>query len=305
MGPYGGALSATGGRYFKKAAGFKSSGRISYKGRIPMQRMLVALVLVLVAAVCGLGAWVFELSAEVDGATRRAATDPAPNRGVSVAEAAESTRVQALENELAKLRGDVRGLRIQLENAERVAEAARRAAGSNGGAEGGEPPAYGTLPEGGDPFADPERDASGEFVITDEAEAYFLAVQERVQRRRRIDGMVRNVMRRVERLATRGEIAALPADRMAEVEKTIRKYVLAGDDLVTSYVREPDATKQALTAEQRRDQLAAERTQLVEQAQRDLVPLVGEVDAVKVAEESLQNPWGLRRDRGLGGTGRR
>jgi len=270
-----------------------------------MQRMLVSLVLALVGAVCLLGAWVFKLSGEVDAASRRVATDSAPTRGVTVAEAGESARVLALESELAKVRGDVRGLRIQLENAERAAaDAARRAAGSSAGAEGGEP-AYGALPEGGDPLAEHPRDEAGEFVITDEAEDYFLAVQERVQRRRRIDGMVRNVMRRVERLASRGEIAALPADRMAEVEKTIRKYVIAGDDLVTSYVREPDEAKQVLTAEQRRDQLAAERTQLVQQAQRDLVPLVGEVDAAKVAEESLQNPWGLRRDRGLGGTGRR
>ncbi|MHC4164874.1 MAG: hypothetical protein ACYSUM_22395, partial [Planctomycetota bacterium] len=83
----------------------------------------------------------------------------------------------------------------------------------------------------------------------------------------------------------------------AKVEGVLRRYVEAGDDLISRYLREPSEDIKALSLNDRRQQLAGDRDQLVEQAALELAPLVGAADATTVAEASLQSPWGRRPER--------
>jgi hypothetical protein len=153
----------------------------------------------------------------------------------------------------------------------------------------------GPLPEDtGDarPFLDdPSRDEAGEFDITEEDEEYFVAIQKRIERKRRVTGLTRNVMRRIDRMVEKGEIGTVDASVRAEIEQTVRSFVAAGDDIVTRYVREPVET---LSPDERKNRMSDERDKLVAEAQAALTPLVGEQDAVAVAQASLQNPWGVR-----------
>jgi hypothetical protein len=254
-----------------------------------MQRLLVWLVLVLFVAVGGLVIAVIDARREIGYAASRQATPARPAAPEPDPAAAE--REAARQRELQRLRDEVAGLRRELR--ERPV-APSPAPGGGGAGEGGDAPVYvqpGTRP----------RDANGELLVTDEDVAYFLKVQERADRQRRVDGMVRGVMLRIDRIAARGEIQPLPDDRRREVETVLRKYVLAGDELSGRYLRSPDEETRGLTAEQRRAELGAQRSQLVAAAQKELEPILGVADAAKIAEESLQRPWGLRSERRLGG----
>lgn len=120
-------------------------------------------------------------------------------------------------------------------------------------------------------------------------------MQEKVLRSQRIDSQAKSAMLRVDRMAQRGEIALLAADRRAEVEAVLRRVISQGDDLTQKLLRSPTEEVAGLTGEQRRDELAQARTQLLAAAQSELEPIVGGDDAKKIAEESLQRPWGLGR----------
>jgi hypothetical protein len=137
------------------------------------------------------------------------------------------------------------------------------------------------------------RDATGEFLITEEDVAYYAKVQERVTRKQSIDGQVRGIMMRLDRFAERGEIQPLAPERRQDVERVLRRYVEAGHDLNVRFAR-PSEEARELTNEQRREEITSQRTQLVAAAQADLEPILGAADAAKVAEESLQRTWGLR-----------
>jgi len=145
-----------------------------------------------------------------------------------------------------------------------------------------------------EPAAAHPRDASGAFIITDEDVAFFAEVERHVERQKRIDGMTWGVMLRIDRLADRGKIGPLAADRRREVEAVMRKWVARGDDLLTRYVRSPGEELRSLSPEQRRDELATARSDIVAAAQSAMEPILGVEDAAKVVEESLQRPWGLR-----------
>jgi hypothetical protein len=153
----------------------------------------------------------------------------------------------------------------------------------------------GPLPEeSGDarPFLDgPTRNEAGEFDITEEDEEYFAAIQKRIERKRRVTGLTRNVMRRIDRMVDKGEIGTVDESVRAEIEQTVRSFVASGDDIVTRYVRNPVET---LSPDERKTRMSDERDKLVAEAQSALTPLIGEQDAALVAQASLQNPWGVR-----------
>jgi len=269
--------------------------------------MLVFLVLILLVAVAGLGLFSLHLYDEIgrQTLTRRPATGP--SRGVAGDES-DLDRIVALESRTTELARANDQLRTRLEEAERSLRAAREAfartlrAVQSGATPGdtdpgaGDPNATGSGLNVGGPH---EFDEHGQPVVTAEDEEFFLAVQQRVERRRRIDGMTRNVMRRVDRLVDRGEIGRLTPDIRAAVEERVKRYVAAGDDLVTRYVRDPTPEIEGMSRDDRNRSMTEERDKLVADAQRELEPLVGDSDASMIADVSLQNPWGLRvsRDR--------
>ena len=263
-----------------------------------MQRMLTGLVVVLAAFVGILGIAVLNLWSDISALQSRRGSEGSGSRGLVVQEGPDSIRVKELEGRVTTLQREIGHLRNSVRAARNDAAAAvarRDDDDRDDRLDGPSSDIVLTAP-------DRQKDGAGKFLISEEDEDFFIAIQDRVQRRRRIDGMTRNVMRRVDRLASRGEIQALPDDRREVVEKTIRKYVVAGDDLVTTYVRDPVERIRGMTSEERRDMLANERSDLVAAAQQDLVPLLGEIDAAKVAEQSLQSPWGgRRRNSGLKG----
>jgi len=235
---------------------------------------------------------VYDMQDTITPQHRAGTVDRTVTHGTPTIVAADDKRLAALERRIDSLNREINRL---------------RARPSVRPASGGTPSPDRTNPGNSGTLATPTADATGAFNITPEDEAYFAAVQERIQYRRRIDGMAQNVMRRVERLATRGEIGALDEPTKEKLKLLVHGYVTSSDALANRYLRKPDADMKAKTNEERRDLMAAERDRLVEVARQELVPLVGAVDAEKVAKETIQSPWGLRyRNRtGAGGSPRR
>lgn len=254
-----------------------------------MQRLLTVLVLVLLVAVAALGVAVYELKDAGPSASRqppvaRPSALPELDSAAEARAAEQDRKIRELLDKVASLDRQIRSRPVTSETPS--------GAGGGGVGEGG-PPAIVAAP-GVRP-----RDATGNLVITAEDVEFFSKVQEHVLRQQRIDNQVRGVMLRVDRMAGRGEILPLAADRRADVERVLRKYVAAGDDLTARYLRSPDEEVSQLSSEQRREELTQARTELVAAAQGELDPVLGPDDAKKIADEALQRPWGLGR------TGRR
>jgi hypothetical protein len=256
-----------------------------------MQRLLIGLVLFLTASVGVLAVSVYNLSGEIQASVRRSGSLP-PRDPVTAG--VPPARVETLEQRMARVVGELDKLQRDWQRLEREAAAARarNAATPRDTADGETPPvASGNL----DP-ADRPREADGDFVITDEDEAFFVALQKRVERRRRIEGMTKNVMRRVESLEKKGEIQQLTDEARAKLERVLHRYVVAGDDLVTRYVRDPDEQAKELTPEQKRDEMATARENMVAEAMVDLEALLGQADATTVGERCLRAYGGWRRN---------
>jgi hypothetical protein len=244
-----------------------------------MQRLLVGLVLVLLVAVAALGIAVYNLD------DPRPARETAATRSTPVPDPAAAAREAELERTLQLLKDELASVKRQLSERPAAIKVSPVPVTSGGGGtgEGGFVSAPGVRP----------RDAEGQLVITEEDAEFFQKVQEKVLRQQRVDSQTKSAMLRVDRMAGRGEIQPLAADRRAEIEKVLRRYVMAGDDVTARLLRSPEDG--GLTAEQRRDELTQARSQLLAGAQTDLEPILGVDDAKKVAEESLQRPWGLGR----------
>ncbi len=264
-----------------------------------MQKMLTWLVVGLTLAVGVLGVFTFKLYMDGGPSGMRLSPATPPPRAALVGEGADGARIEALERRLAalQLEYDAQKRRLTiLANAAEAASAVPREPGASPAEHGADGPP--------DPHAfasglNPRRGPDGAFEITREEEDYYIALKERVEVRTRIDQQTKSVMSRIERLAGRGEIGALPGPTRDRVEGIVRGFVAAGDDLVVRYLRSPSAEIAALGPEQRRDAMMRDRDELVQRAKSALEPVVGAADAAKVAEESLQNPWGLRgRDSG-------
>jgi hypothetical protein len=258
-----------------------------------MQRMLTGLVLLLLIAVLVLALYVSSLSDRVDAATARQSTASRPVASYPDPEAA--AREAERDRRLSQIQSELATLRREVKERPQTTVLPPPDDGEGGGAgEGGNEPVY--TPPGQRP-----RDANGEFVITEEELAYFNELQQRAAREQRIDGTIRGVMIRIDRLVSRGAIQALPDDRRREIEKVLRKYVTAQDDLSQRVIRSPVDEMRDLTPEQRRDELTTGRTQLAAAAQAELEPIVGVGEAQAITEEALQRPWGLMRgSRALG-----
>ena len=263
-----------------------------------MQRMLVGLVLFLTVVVGILGVVVLDLAGEVDD--RRVTRPSVAVRPSEPGSTVHASRVQTLEDRMAGLLRAIDKLKVRTERAENEARAARtearraRKALAAAGVEGPLDPDPSATGTGTGLDGDRGLNEDGTFQVTEQDMDYFLAVQRRVERKRRIAGMTRNVMRRIDRMADKGEISALSDDLRGKVEETIHSFVAEGDDLVTRYIRQPDAEVEAMSADERRERMTEVRDRIVAEAQRALEPLIGNQDAGIVAENSLQNPWGVR-----------
>lgn len=249
-----------------------------------MQRLLVGLVLVLLVAVATLGIAVYKLG---DNAATAARQPPATRPALPPHDPAAAAREAEFERRITLLQDELTAVKRELRSRREIPAASPLPSGSGGGGmgEGGLVAAPGVRP----------RDANGHLVVTEEDAEFFAKVQERVLRQQRIDSQARSAMLRVDRMAQRGEIQPLAEDRRREVELVLRKFISAGDDLSARLLRSPDEEVRGLTSEQRRDELTQARSQLLAAAQQDLEPMLGVDDARKIAEESLQRPWGLGR----------
>jgi hypothetical protein len=247
-----------------------------------MQKMLTGLVLVLTVLVGALGVAVLNLSDQVSTASRRGtvvarkgAEEPALNRD----------EIEKLLRQIDKLSRDLQTVRG--EQRKTAAALARRLARGDGDS-------IGTGNGGGRIDNDPDSPGSpapglprGE--VSEEDEAWYTAVKESVDRKRRINGQLTNTMRRIERLAASGAINVLPEDQKADIEKIVLNYVTSADDLLTRYVRKPSEALKALPGEQRREAMKKDRDDIVKEAELALAPLLGDADTETVVERTLRS----------------
>lgn len=258
-----------------------------------MQRMLVGLVVILTAAVGALG--VATVNLYLDGGSQPSARQPVPAR-TAAAEAVDARRFQVLEERLAAMRDENEVQQRRIAELDRLVARLREQPSS--GSTSAEPsPGGGPGLDGAATYpwtTGRERDASGNFIVTPEDEAFVEEVQRRIRERQRVEGMTRNAMSRLDRLARTGEMAEIPAEKRGKVEEIVRKYVLASDAVVNRFLRSPDEAERALGAEERRDRVQDERVVLSADLQRDLEPLLGAEDARRAADTVIAPTGGAR-----------
>lgn len=258
-----------------------------------MQRMLVAIVLVLLVGVAYLGLSLSDLSSEVEQERLARSRDAREDERRPPEREPDSDRVLRLEKKLAdsaqvnrRLTRDFGKLKARVSELNRLMAIRSTSPSGNGDSVTpvGEPR----------PQLEVKRDEGGNFVVTDEEMAYFRAVQAKIDRRRRIDGQTRNYLRRIDSLVSRSEIGEIPPEKRAELETVLKKFVTLNDDLVTAYVRQPTDAVRALGDDEKREQLSAERQKFSDKAKRALEDLLPAEDVGKVSERVFTNPWGLK-----------
>ena len=258
-----------------------------------MQRMLVAIVLVLLVGVAYLGLSLSELSSQVEQERLARSRESREDERRPAAREPDSDRVVRAEKKLADVQAENRRLKRDFSDLKsRVSELQRLMAMRSV-----DSPGTNTAPvttgEGRD-VPTGTRDEAGNWVISEEEMEYFRAVQTKIDRRRRITGQTRNYMRRIESLVSRNEIAEISDEKKAQVETVLNKFVTLNDDLVTAYVRQPTEAVKGLDDTERREQLAAERQKYSDRAKRALEEILPPEDVAKVSERVFTNPWGLR-----------
>jgi len=259
-----------------------------------MQRLLVLLSLGLLVAVIGLWMSYSGLADEFERdklarsrEAREEEREPAADTGPA------PRKLDLLEKRILDARDENDALKKKVSRLEtQVAELTRIAATPRESAPG--PPSFDGPTAGPGLPTEIKRDESGAFVITQEEMDYVRAVQARIDRERRIEGQTRNYMRRIDSLAARGEIQAIPDAKKADVEAVLRRFVTKNDDLVTTYVREPAPSVERLTDDERRTQLSSQREKFGEEAKRALGEILPREDIPSIAERVFTNPWGLR-----------
>lgn len=262
-----------------------------------MQRMLVALSLVLVVAVAYLGLSLSDLSSRVEQERRARARDTRDDvRPAAVSDDPSTRKLALLEKRLNDARDENASLKSSLARLERqLSELTRQVALAASNAPGDPPPDGATQPYAGPALpTEIRRDEKGEFVISQEEMDYIRAVQAKIDRERRIEGQTRNYLRRIDSLVTRKDIDEIPAEKRAQLEKVLRHFVTLNDDLVTAYVRDPSDAIKNLDEATKRDQLSAQREKYAQQAKAALAEVLPPGDVAKVAERVFTNPWGLR-----------
>jgi len=263
-----------------------------------MERMLIGLVLFLTVAVGALGVALFNLDDKVSLSTRR--VGGSGSRTVAVEDPGTAAHIEKLEGRIDRLLKEVEGLRRrQRQNSTALARAAARGRGGSKGTDGDTK----RVEEDPDSLSRPARDAEGVAVSVAD-EAWYVAVKDSVDRKRRISGQLANMMRRIDRLGESSTIQSVPQHQRAAVEKVLRRFVTSNDDLLTQYLRKPSAELSALTATQRRDALNEERERVVTLAQQALEPLLGAEDTATVVDRTLKSRRVFRGRRSANGRGR-
>ncbi|MDH3592017.1 MAG: hypothetical protein OER88_09070 [Planctomycetota bacterium] len=251
-----------------------------------MQRLLVGLILVLTAAVAGLWISYSDLRDDLDARINRRSSGTA--REAPGKDGASLAQVKKLETRVANMMAQMDQMRAETDRMKRRKPVRVERASASGNGDATATP---------DPNLDTRinRDGEGGFVISEEDEEYFMAIQKRVERRRRLDGMTRNLMRRVDRLVRNNEIPTIQDADRPKVENAIRTYVEANDDIVTRFVREPPEDIKSLTPEQRREQLNSERDKIAVETQQALAGVVGADAAALITERTVTRSSSVRR----------
>lgn len=254
-----------------------------------MQKMLVILVLALTGAVAILSFSVYSLSSDLDGlrlsqgrsrlrTQPRRDLDPAP---VPTSSSVDQRELQSLRIKVSDLSSKYGQVRQQLDRT-----LARLAA-------------YKVRDEDGEGFEEPDgaplpgrsRGTDGNWDISADEIEYAIALQKKVDRKRRLDSMVRSVTRRLDGLIEKGELEAIPEEQRERFDDTVARYLTASDDLMTRYFREPTEEIRALEAKDRRELLKTEREALQTQAQTDLGALLSGEQAETVADAMFRRGW--------------
>ncbi len=139
-------------------------------------------------------------------------------------------------------------------------------------------------------------DAEGKFAISEEEIAYAIQLQKQVDRHRRLGGMVRSVMRRIDYMLKRGELAAMEEEERSKVDNVVSKYMTESDDLMTHYFREPGPNVREMEATARRALLKTEREQLQTEAAAEINQLLSDDRGTKIAEAMFYRNWSNRRE---------
>jgi polyhydroxyalkanoate synthesis regulator phasin len=139
------------------------------------------------------------------------------------------------------------------------------------------------------------------FDVSEAEMDYFTAVQRQVERRRRIDANTSNTVRRIERLVSRGEIAAIAEESKPAVEAIVRRFSVSQEDLMNRYLRQPTGSLESLGHQERRDLHRQELEKVLVTIRQDLAGIVGEADAAKISDSTLASPWGVRNNPRLAG----
>ncbi|MEE8104216.1 MAG: hypothetical protein V3T86_01625 [Planctomycetota bacterium] len=133
--------------------------------------------------------------------------------------------------------------------------------------------------------------ANRDSVITDQEIDRAIALQKQVDRRRRLRGMVRSVMRRLDNMIKRDEMAPLEIDEHNLVEAVILKYMAASDDLMTLYFREPGWGIREMGPSFRRALLKTEREKLQADAAVEVNELLEDDRGTKIAKAMFYRNW--------------
>jgi hypothetical protein len=250
-----------------------------------MQRMLVGLVLFLTLAVGVMAILMLDLQDRVDSVSgTRPGTAPARRTGGGDA---HPIQVSTLEARIDSLLKQIEELRKEQRNT--VSLLSRTPTTSTKSTE--RIPAEVTTEPG---LAGAERHA-GDIRVTEQDEAFYLAVKESVDRKRRIEAQVDNTMRRIDRLAEQNAIQPVEGEARRKVERAIVKYTAAADDLLTRYFRKPNDQLKAMPVDQRREAVRSERDTIVATATQELTAAVGQADAEVIHEKLLKNVRRIQR----------
>jgi len=265
----------------------------------PMQRMLIGLVLLLTVAVAVLGLVTFNLQSEIAPRRRDVADSRAP-----VATPVEPAAAAVDVERVANLERKIRNLEDALAAVRRAARAPTPSRPAPGSDAPGAPSAAGgddgnALREAAQAYASHD-DETG-FDVSEAEMDYFTAVQRQVERRRRIDANTSNTVRRIERLVSRGEIAAIAEESKPAVEAIVRRFSVSQEDLMNRYLRQPTGSLQSLGHQERRDLHRQELEKVLVGIRQDLAAIVGEADASKISDSTLASPWGVRNNPRLAG----
>ena len=256
-----------------------------------MQRMLVGLLVFLTAVVGVLAVMLFQLQDEVDAQSR---SRPSSSSRTPAPEGADPEMVAKLDRRVSALLRQIDELRAQHRETVRAIARAAPAAKPKGSDDT-------RIPSAREELARATRRA-GDIAVTEQDEAFYIAVKNSVDRKTRIKGLFDTTMRRFDRLAANGTFLAVEGEDRKKVEAAILKYVTATDSMLTRYYRKPNEQIKALPLDQRREGSKAERETINAQAQTDLAVVLGPDQAQIVADKMLK---GVRRIRPGGKNNRR